>query len=239
MATSGSRDFQPNVGEWIEEAYERCGLELRTAYDARTARRSLNILFADWANRGLNQWTISNVSQTLTEGTDSYSLNDYVIDVLDVILRRTVNDVATDYQMNQVGRAEYWNIPTKSTKARPTQWFLDKQVTPKIYIWPAPENSTDVIKMNQLLRIEDADGSVNDLQMPFRFYPALVAGLAFYLSQKRAPERMESLKSLYEDEFARALAQDESRASLMIKPTCAPMAIKDGLCIRQIRIRNL
>ena len=218
MATSGSRDFQPNVGEWIEEAYERCGLELRTAYDARTARRSLNILFADWANRGLNQWTVSNVSQTLTEGTDSYSLNDYVIDVLDVILRRTVNDVATDYQMNQVGRAEYWNIPTKSTKARPTQWFLDKQVTPKIYVWPAPENSTDVIKMNQLLRIEDADGSVNDLQMPFRFYPALVAGLAFYLSQKRAPERMESLKSLYEDEFARALAQDESRASLMIKP---------------------
>ena len=218
MATSGSRDFQPDVGEWIEEAYERCGLELRTAYDARTARRSLNILFADWANRGLNQWTISNVSQTLTEGTDSYSLNDYVIDVLDVVLRRTVNDVATDYQMNQVGRAEYWNIPTKSTKARPTQWFLDKLVTPKIYIWPAPENSTDVIKMNQLLRIEDADGSVNDLQMPFRFYPALVAGLAFYLSQKRAPERMESLKSLYEDEFARALAQDESRASLMIKP---------------------
>jgi len=218
MATSGSRDFQPDVGEWIEEAYERCGLELRTAYDARTARRSLNILFADWANRGLNQWTISNVDQTLTEGTDSYSLNDYVIDVLDVVLRRTVNDVATDYQMNQVGRAEYWNIPTKSTKARPTQWFLDKQVTPKIYIWPAPENSTDVIKMNQLLRIEDADGSVNDLQMPFRFYPALVAGLAFYLSQKRAPERMESLKSLYEDEFARALAQDESRAPLMVKP---------------------
>ena len=218
MATSGSRDFQPDVGEWIEEAYERCGLELRTAYDARTARRSLNILFADWANRGLNQWTVSNVSQTLTEGTDSYSLNDYVIDVLDVVLRRTVNDVATDYQMNQVGRAEYWNIPTKSTKARPTQWFLDKLVTPKIYVWPAPENSTDVIKMNQLLRIEDADGSVNDLQMPFRFYPALVAGLAFYLSQKRAPERMESLKSLYEDEFARALAQDESRASLMIKP---------------------
>jgi len=218
MATSGSRDFQPDVGEWIEEAYERCGLELRTAYDARTARRSLNILFADWANRGLNQWTISNVDQTLTEGTDSYSLNDYVIDVLDVVLRRTVNDVATDYQMNQVGRAEYWNIPTKSTKARPTQWFLDKQVTPKIYVWPAPENSTDVIKMNQLLRIEDADGSVNDLQMPFRFYPALVAGLAFYLSQKRAPERMESLKSLYEDEFARALAQDESRAPLMVKP---------------------
>lgn len=218
MATSGSRDFQPNVAEWIEEAYERCGLEMRTAYDARTARRSLNILFADWANRGLNQWTISNVSQTLTEGTESYSLNNYVADVLDVVLRRTENGIATDYQMNQIGRSEYWNIPNKSNKARPTQYFLDKQETPKIYVWPAPENSTDIIKMNQILRIEDADASVNDVQVPFRFYPCLVAGLAYYISQKRAPERMEALKAMYEDEFARALAQDESRASLMVKP---------------------
>ncbi|HAB26961.1 MAG TPA: hypothetical protein DCE27_03755 [Xanthomarina gelatinilytica] len=218
MATSGSRDFQPNVAEWIEEAYERCGLEMRTAYDARTARRSLNILFADWANRGLNQWTISNVSQTLTEGTDSYSLNAYVVDVLDVVLRRTENSVTTDYQMNQIGRSEYWNIPNKATKARPTQYFLDKQETPKIYVWPAPENSTDIIKMNQILRIEDADTSVNDVQVPFRFYPCLVAGLAYYISQKRAPERMDALKAMYEDEFARALAQDESRASLMVKP---------------------
>ena len=218
MATSGSRDFQPNVAEWIEEAYERCGLEMRTAYDARTARRSLNILFADWANRGLNQWTISNVSQTLTEGTESYSLNAYVVDVLDVVLRRTKNSVVTDYQMSQIGRSEYWNIPSKSNKARPTQYFLDKQETPKIYVWPAPENSTDIIKMNQILRIEDVDTSVNDVQVPFRFYPCLVAGLAYYLSQKRAPERMDSLKMMYEDEFARAMAQDESRASLMVKP---------------------
>ena len=218
MATSGSRDFQPNVAEWIEEAYERCGLEMRTAYDARTARRSLNILFADWANRGLNQWTINTVNQTLTEGTESYSLNAYVVDVLDVVLRRTKNSVVTDYQMSQIGRSEYWNIPNKATKARPTQYFLDKQETPKIYVWPAPENSTDIIKMNQILRIEDVDTSVNDVQVPFRFYPCLVAGLAYYLSQKRAPERMDSLKMMYEDEFARAMAQDESRASLMVKP---------------------
>ena len=218
MATSGSRDFQPNVAEWIEEAYERCGLEMRTAYDARTARRSLNILFADWANRGLNQWTISNVSQTLTEGTESYSLNAYVVDVLDVVLRRTKNSVATDYQMSQIGRSEYWNIPNKVTKARPTQYFLDKQETPKIYVWPAPENSTDIIKMNQILRIEDADTSVNDVQVPFRFYPCLVAGLAYYIAQKRAPDRIQILKGMYEEEFARALAQDESRASFMVKP---------------------
>jgi len=218
MATSGSRDFQPDVAEWIEEAYERCGLEMRTTYDARTARRSLNILFADWANRGLNQWTINNVSQTLTQGTESYSLNSYVVDVLDVVLRRTVNSVATDYQMTQVGRSEYWNIPSKSTQARPTQYFLDKQETPKIYVWPAPENSTDVIKMNQILRIEDADASANDVQVPFRFYPCLVAGLAYYIAQKRAPDRIQILKGMYEEEFARALAQDEDRGPLRVKP---------------------
>jgi len=218
VATSGSRDFQPDVAEWIEEAYERCGLEMRTAYDARTARRSLNILFADWANRGLNQWTINNVSQTLTQGTESYDLNSYVVDVLDVILRRTTNSVATDYQMTQVGRSEYWNIPSKSTQARPTQYFLDKQETPKIYVWPAPENSTDIIKMNQILRIEDADTSVNDVQVPFRFYPCLVAGLAYYIAQKRAPDRIQILKGMYEEEFARALAQDEDRGPLRVKP---------------------
>ena len=218
MATSGSRDFQPDVAEWIEEAYERCGLEMRTAYDARTARRSLNILFADWANRGLNQWTINTVSQTLTQGTESYDLNSYVVDVLDVILRRTTNSVATDYQMTQVGRSEYWNIPSKSTQARPTQYFLDKQETPKIYIWPAPENSTDIIKMNQILRIEDADSSANDVQVPFRFYPCLVAGLAYYIAQKRAPDRIQILKGMYEEEFARALAQDEDRGPLRVKP---------------------
>jgi|TARA_R110002126_G_scaffold290662_1_gene448169 hypothetical protein len=218
VATSGSRDFQPDVAEWIEEAYERCGLEMRTAYDARTARRSLNILFADWANRGLNQWTINNVSQTLTQGTESYSLNSYVVDVLDVVLRRTVNSVATDYQMTQVGRSEYWNIPSKSTQARPTQYFLDKQETPKIYVWPAPENSTDVIKMNQILRIEDADASANDVQVPFRFYPCLVAGLAYYISQKRAPDRIQILKGMYEEEFQRALEQDEDRGPLKVQP---------------------
>ena len=218
MATSGSRDFQPDVAEWIEEAYERCGLEMRTAYDARTARRSLNILFADWANRGLNQWTINNVSQTLTQGTESYDLNSYVVDVLDVILRRTTNSVATDYQMTQVGRSEYWNIPSKSTQARPTQYFLDKQETPKIYIWPAPENSTDIIKMNQILRIEDADSSANDVQVPFRFYPCLVAGLAYYIAQKRAPDRIQILKGMYEEEFQRALEQDEDRGPLRVKP---------------------
>jgi hypothetical protein len=176
MATSGSRDFEPDVAEYIEEAFERCGLEYRTGYDGITARRSLNLLFADWANRGLNQWTITNTATTLSKSDQFIDLTSTTIDVLDVIIRRTENSQTTDIQMNQIGRSEYWNIPSKDTEARPTQWFLDKQITPRLYIWPASENSTDQLIINRLVRIEDADAGVNTLDMPFRFYPCLAAG---------------------------------------------------------------
>ena len=132
MATSGSRDFEPDVAEYIEEAFERCGLEYRTGYDGVTARRSLNLLFADWANRGLNQWTVSNTATTLSVADEYIDLSTSTIDVLDVVIRRTENGQTTDIQMNQVGRSEYWNIPSKDTQARPTQWFLDKQITLQI-----------------------------------------------------------------------------------------------------------
>jgi len=190
MATSGSRDFEPDVAEYIEEAFERCGLEYRTGYDGITARRSLNLLFADWANRGLNQWTITNTATTLSKSDQFIDLTSTTIDVLDVIIRRTENSQTTDIQMNQIGRSEYWNIPSKDTEARPTQWFLDKQITPRLYIWPASENSTDQLIINRLVRIEDADAGVNTLDMPFRFYPCLAAGLSYYIALKKAPDRV-------------------------------------------------
>ena len=213
MTTSGSSDFTPDVAEFIEEAFERCGLELRTSYDAVTARRSLNLLFADWANRGLNQWTVTNSTTTLTVGDQFLDLS-----VLDVVLRRTEKSETTDIQMSQIGRSEYWNIPNKDTQARPTQFFLDKQLTPRLYIWPASENSTDQLIINRLVRIEDADASVNTVDTPFRFYPCLAAGLAYYLALKKAPDRVQMLKAFYEEEFARAADQDEDRASLTIAP---------------------
>jgi len=219
MATSGTRDFEPDVAEYIEEAFERCGLEFRTGYDGITARRSLNLLLADWANRGLNQWTIQNSTTTLTEGAESIDLTDSTIDVLDVVIRRTEGTTTTDIQMAQVSRSAYWNIPNKATKSRPSQWFLDKQITPKLYIWPASENSTDQLLINRLIRIEDVDASANTMDMPFRFYPCLAAGLAYYIALKKAPERIEMLKSFYEEEFARASDQDESRASLFVAPS--------------------
>ena len=218
MATSGSSNFEPDVAEYIEEAFERCGIEYRTGYDGVTARRSLNLLFADWANRGLNQWTVTNSTTTLNKSDQFLDLTSTTIDVLDVILRRTENSETTDIQMNQISRSAYWNIPNKDTEARPSQWFLDKQITPRLYIWPAAENSTDQVIINRLVRIEDADAGVNTADVPFRFFPCLSAGLAYYIALKRAPDRVQLLKTLYEEEFARAADQDESRASLMIAP---------------------
>lgn len=222
MATSGSKNFELDVAEYIEEAYERCGLEMRTSYDARTIKRSLNILLADWANRGLNQWTIQQNSISMTEGTLSYDLDSTdptaVIDVLDAFLRRTVNSVNTDYSIDRISRSEYANIPNKSTKARPSQYFIDKQITPKIYVYPAPANSTDTIHVNCLIRIDDTDALTNTMEMPFRFYPALAAGLAYYLSLKKAPDRTQMLKGIYEEEFRRAADTDEDRASVKIAP---------------------
>ena len=218
MATSNSTDFEPNVAEFIEEAYERCGLELRTGYDLKTARRSINLMLAEWANRGLNQWTISEGTQTVTEGTREYTLNSNVIDILDVVLRRTEGGTTTDTQMSRVSRSEYINIPTKSTKARPSQYFVDKQNSAVLKIWPAPENSTDILVFNKMVRMDDADKATNTMDLPFRFYPCFVAGLAYYLSMKRNPQLTEQLKIIYEEEFRRAADEDEDRASFRITP---------------------
>ena len=218
MATSSSTDFEPNVAEFVEEAFERCGLELRTGYDLKTARRSINIMLAEWANRGLNQWTIEQTTQALTEGTSSYSLNSNVIDILDMVVRRTVNSVDTDISMSRLSRSEYINIPNKTTKSRPSQFFLDKLTAPAIKIWPAPENSTDILVFNKLVRMDDADKATNTMDMPFRFYPCFAAGLAYYISIKRSPERSAVLKQAYEEEFQRAMSQDEDRASFRIRP---------------------
>ena len=218
MATSGSTDFEPNVAEFIEEAFERCGLELRTGYDLKTARRSINLMLAEWANRGLNQWTIEQGTQTVTQGTSEYNLGTNVIDVLDVVCRRTVSGTQTDISMDRLSRSEYLNIPNKTTQARPSQFFIDKQNNPSLKIWPTPENSTDVLVFNKLVRMDDADSATNTMDMPFRFYPCFAAGLAYYVSMKRAPDRAGLLKQMYEEEFERAMSQDEDRASFRIRP---------------------
>ena len=214
MATSDSRDFELDVADYVEEAFERCGLEVRTGYDLKSAKRSLNLMLAEWANRGLNQWTIKQKTQALTSGTSAYTLGTDVIDVLSVVVRRS----DTDFTMSRISRDTYLNIPTKSTTGRPNQFFLDRQVTPNLKLWPTPDNSTDVLYYDALVRMDDADTYTNTLDMPFRFYPCLAAGLAYYISLKRAPNRTQLLKSVYEEEFERAMTEDRDRASFNVVP---------------------
>ena len=218
MALSGSTNFEPNVTEFVEEAFERCGLELRTGYDLVTAKRSINLMLAEWANRGLNQWTIEEGTQTVTEDTTSYTLNSNVIDILDCSLKRTEGSVTTDLSMRRLSRSEYLNIPVKATTGRPSQFFLDKQNSPVLKIWPAPENSTDILVFNKIVRMDDADTAINTMDMPFRFYPCFAAGLAYYISVKKAPEKTQLLKQMYDEEFDRAASTDEDRASFRIRP---------------------
>ena len=219
MATSGTKTFSLDTAAVMEEAYELAGLELRTGYDAVTARRSLNIMFSDWANRGVNVWTIAQVNFTVTEGTANYTLNSYDIDILDAVLRRTIGSTVTDIQLTSIGREEYLNIPTKETKGRPIEYFLDRQTTPVLYLWPTPENSTDIVVSNRIQRIDDISASVNDPDVPSRFMAPMVSGLAFYLAVKKNPERIAILKPMYEEDFARAVAGDQGRTSLHLVPS--------------------
>ena len=214
MTVSGTKTFELDVTEYIEEAFERCGLEARTGYDLKTAKRSLNLMLAEWANRGLNQWTIARTTVTLTQGTRDYALGLDTIDVLSAVVRRD----NTDYALDRVSRDADLNIPNKSTQGRPSQFFIDRSINPVLKLWPTPENSTDVIILDRLVRMDDAAAQTNTVQMPFRFYPALAAGLAYYISIKRAPQRTQLLKAVYEEEMERAMSEDRDRASLQIQP---------------------
>ena len=214
MATSSSTNFDLDVAEYIEEAFERCGLEARTGYDLQTARRSMNIMLSEWANRGLNQWTIQQRTQTVTANDSEYSLDTDLIDILSLVVRRD----GTDFSMTRISRDTFLNLPNKTSTGRPTQYFLDRQITPNLKLYPTPENSTDVIVYDALTRIQDADAQVNTMEIPFRFFPCLTAGLAYYIAMKRAPDRIQLLKTVYEEEFERAMAEDRDRSAFNVVP---------------------
>ena len=223
MATSSSKNFEPDVAEYIEEAFERCGIELRTGYDLKSASRSMNIMLAEWANRGLNQWTIAEKTVAMVASTSTYNVDSTnataPIDVLDAFIRETVGSETTDLPMSRLSRAEYSHITTKTSTGKPNQFFINKQLTPTITVWPVPDvSSTYTIHMNVLTRMDDADSATNTVDMPFRFYPCLTAGLAYYISMKRAPQLTGQLKAIYEEEFDRALSTDEDRTSFNIAP---------------------
>lgn len=215
MATSGTTDFNLDIQEAIEEAYDRCGLVLRTGYDIKSSRRALNIMFAEWANRGINIWTVKQRTATIAEN-DQSNTTDFasdIVDILDVVVR----DGTTDYTMDKISRAEYLNIPVKSSTGRPTQFFFDGQINPVINFYPAADKSYTLV-YNALTRIQDAGAYTNTTDMPFRFYPCLVAGLAYYVAMKKAPQRMADLKFEYEDVWKRAADTDGNRDSVFLTP---------------------
>ena len=221
MATSGTRTFNLDIAEIVEEAYERCGLEVRTGYDAKTARRSLNLMFAEWANRGLNLWTVDSKEITLAQGQASYTLLPDVVDLLDVVVRRN----NTDYEVQRISRGEYTTLPNKTTQGRPSQYWFNRQIDPVINLWAVPENSTDVLIYYYVERIEDAGGYPNTSDLPFRFFPCMVAGLAYYLAMKRAPDRIQMLKTVYEEEFQRAADEDQGRTPLKLQPSLSYLRV--------------
>ena len=225
MATSGTKTWTLYVDEVIDEAMSRIGSEPITGNEAKGARRSLNIMMRDWANRGIQLWTIDEATQTVTEGTANYTLDTYTIGVTEAVISRTENSVRTDFQMERINREDYLNIPVKSTKGRPSQYFLDMQrAAPVVYLYPTPDNSTDVFRYKRRNRIEDITASTESIDIPDRFLPSAVSGLSFYMAQKRPQidiNRRQELKLQYEEEFKRAIDDGREKVDLKIYPKLA------------------
>ena len=220
MATSGTKTFSLSIGDAIEEAFELAGIELRTGYDAETARRSLNIMFADWSNRGVNLWTIEQVTTNITAGTASYTFNSYDLDILTAVIRQTdSSNNQTDLQIERIGRSEYLSIPNKQSKGRPSQYFVDRQISPVVNLWPTPDDTaTYKLVTYNVQRIDDVSSSAEDPEIPSRFMPCLTSGLAYYIAMKKNPERVGLLKQQYEQDFKLAADEDSHRVSLILKP---------------------
>jgi hypothetical protein len=225
MTTSGTATFNLDLNEYVEEAFERCGAELRTGYDLKTARRSLNLLFADWSNRGINMWTIEQGSQVLTAGTNTYTLPADTVDLIEHVIRTGAGNVSTqtDLTITRISVSTYSSIPNKLQQARPIQVYINRQAAaPQFTVWPTPDNSqTYTLVYWRLRRIQDAGaGGTYTQDVPFRFIPALVSGLAYYLSMKipGAMERMQVLKAQYDEDWLAASTEDREKAAVRFVP---------------------
>jgi hypothetical protein len=210
--------------EIAEEAWERAGREMRSGYDLRTARRSMNLLTIEWQNRGINMWTIEEGSINLVDGTATYALPADTIDLLEHVVRTGEGNVTTQSDLNitRISVSTYASIPNKLSEGRPIQLYVDRgQANPSVTVWPVPDaSSTYVLKYWRMRRIEDAGTGVNTADVNFRFLPCLVAGLAYYIAQKD-PElmpRIPMLQTEYERQFDLAAQEDREKASLSLVP---------------------
>ena len=231
MTTSGTSTFNLDFNFLAEEAFERCGVELRTGYDLRTARRSLNLLTIEWANRGINLWTIEQGSIPLVEGQITYNLPVDTIDLIEHVVRTQTGQQQTDINISRISVDTYATIPNKNAQGRPIQVWINRQsganypatgvANPQINVWPAPDqNNLYTFVYWRLRRVQDMGTGISTPDIPFRFLPCLVAGLAYHLSKKLpgALERAQMLKMDYEELWQQAADEDREKAPLRIAP---------------------
>ncbi|MFN5119216.1 MAG: hypothetical protein ACK5JJ_14055 [Cyanobacteriota bacterium] len=221
MTTSGTATFNLDLSDIVEEAFERCGAELRSGYDFRTARRSLNLLFQDWANRGVNLWTLEQGTIPLVAGTATYALPVDTVDLLDHVIRTGSGTTQADITISRISSSTYASIPTKTSTGRPIQVWIKRLESPEITVWPVPDTSQPYTFVYwRLRRMQDAGSATNTMDVPFRFLPALVCGLAYYLSMKipDAMVRMEVLKAQYDEAWNTASEEDREKAPVRFVP---------------------
>ena len=221
MATSGTTSFNLDIDDVIEESFERCGIRNTKGYDLKSSRRSLNLLFSEWGNRGIHLWKVELKNQLLTAGTITYATPSDCSDVLEAYVSTSdsITSSTQDVSLTKIDRSAYAALPNKGQTGQPSQYYVDRQITPTISLYLAPDTVTyTYLKYYYIQRIQDAGAYTNQTDLPYRFLPCMVSGLAFYLSQKYAPERIQALKLLYEDELERALQEDGQRTSLYISP---------------------
>ena len=217
MTTSGTTTFDLNIDDLVEEAFERCGMRMTSGYQLNSARRSLNLVFLDWANRGLNLWTIEQKTYALTQGDAEITLDSDTVNVLSAVIRDTSQGQQTDITIDRISREEYLNIPDKTTRARPAQYYVQRANTFKVFLYPAADQAYTFVYY-RIRRIQDAGNYTNTADVNFRFLPCLVSGLAYYLALKFAPERVTALKAFYEEDFQRAALEDRDTASVSFVP---------------------
>jgi hypothetical protein len=218
VATSGTTSFNLDVDEVIREAMETLGGEPVLGNELRSARRSLNLLLTEWQNRGILLWKLTEQIVTMVSGTASYTLTSATLDIKDAVITRS----SIDLGMTRLSFSEYLQIPNKYQTGRPMQYFVDRQRgAPVLYVWPVPENSTDQVKFWRIKKVDDITKSAEDVDVPWRFYPALVTGLAYLMSLKRPgipPTRRADLKAAYDEQLRLAFDEDRERVSLRLVP---------------------
>jgi len=228
MATSNTTSFNLEFTEIAEEAWERAGREMRSGYDLRTARRSMNLMTIEWQNRGINMWTIEEGTISLVQGTSEYPLPADTIDIMEQTLRTGDGDVTTqtDLTLSRISFPTYASIPNKLTQGRPVQLLVERlRDAPTIILWPVPDQGTAlapiyILRYWRMRRIQDAGRGVETPDVNFRFLPALVAGLAYYIATK-TPDlmpRLEMLKAQYDEQFEIAAGEDREKATLRLVP---------------------